>query len=370
MTRLDWFPESIEELSADWLTHVLRASGALGERETIHVAEPVRIGTGLMGHNYRVRLASESTIPSSMVLKFASSDATSRGTGIATGAYLREIRFYEHLAPRTTMRVPRCYWAQFDPSRGSFIVVMEDLVRARPGDQITGCDVSIAEAVIDQAVELHAGFWGAEGIGPEHDWLSAPGDSERASGAQTLYQTVWPGFVARFGHHLSPETLELGLRFGDNLPHWALQRTAPFTIVHGDYRLDNLLFDIPCEDREYGGTEGAAVCVVDWQTHNLGVGAADVAYFLGAGLLPGDRRTAERGLVGRWHAGLMRRGVTGYSWERAWEDYRAMTWGGVLMAVVASMITQQTPRGDEMFTAMALRHLQHVIDLGAVEFID
>ena len=39
------------------------------------------------------------------------------------------------------------------------------------------------------------------------------------------------------------------------------------------------------------------------------------------------------------------------------------------MAVVASMIVQQTDRGDEMFTAMAARHSRHAIDLGADEYL-
>ncbi len=39
------------------------------------------------------------------------------------------------------------------------------------------------------------------------------------------------------------------------------------------------------------------------------------------------------------------------------------------MAVVASMIVQQTERGDAMFTAMAARHSRHAIDIGAAEFL-
>ena len=63
----------------------------------------------------------------------------------------------------------------------------------------------------------------------------------------------------------------------------------PTTIVHGDFRLDNLMFQSPAG--------GYPVAAVDWQTPGQGPATADVAYFMGAGPLPDDRRAMERGLV-------------------------------------------------------------------------
>jgi hypothetical protein len=40
------------------------------------------------------------------------------------------------------------------------------------------------------------------------------------------------------------------------------------------------------------------------------------------------------------------------------------------VTVIASMIVQQTERGDEMFIAMATRHARHALDVGADEFLD
>jgi hypothetical protein len=41
------------------------------------------------------------------------------------------------------------------------------------------------------------------------------------------------------------------------------------------------------------------------------------------------------------------------------------TMAGLFMAVVASMIVQQTERGDDMFMVMANRHGRHALDLDA-----
>ena len=83
----------------------------------------------------------------------------------------------------------------------------------------------------------------------------------------------------------------------------------------------------------------------------------------GASLLPEDRRRNERALVREYHAQLLASGVGGYSSDQCFDDYRRSTFGGVVMAVVASMIVEQTERGDEMFLAMASRHARHALDL-------
>ncbi|MCX6526613.1 MAG: hypothetical protein NTU52_01295, partial [Actinobacteria bacterium] len=49
--------------------------------------------------------------------------------------------------------------------------------------------------------------------------------------------------------------------------------------------------------------------------------------------------------------------------------YRREAAAGVLMSVVASQIVQRTDRGDQMFTAMATRHIQHALDSETLSLI-
>jgi aminoglycoside phosphotransferase (APT) family kinase protein len=130
--------------------------------------------------------------------------------------------------------------------------------------------------------------------------------------------------------------------------------------VHNDYRLDNLLFR-PGEDEG----DAATVAVVDWQTCSHGEAMTDVAYFIGAGLTPDHRRSCERDLVQRYHTALAAAGVEGYDWDECWHDHRRSTWAGLIMAIAASMLVEQTERGDEMFMTMAHRHATHALDLDA-----
>jgi hypothetical protein len=94
-----------------------------------------------------------------------------------------------------------------------------------------------------------------------------------------------------------------------------------------------------------------------------------VAYFLGAGLLPELRREVERDIVAGYHRALVERGIHGYELDACWDDYRRGTFAGFGVTVIASMLVQQTERGDDMFTAMARRHARHALDLGAEAFL-
>jgi aminoglycoside phosphotransferase (APT) family kinase protein len=132
------------------------------------------------------------------------------------------------------------------------------------------------------------------------------------------------------------------------------------SVVHGDFRLDNLLFGTPAG--------GPPVTAVDWQTPGHGAPIGDLSYFIGAGLLPDDRRAHERELLEVYAGALAAYGVAvDGTW--LWDQYRREAFAGVIMAVVASQIVGSSERSEAMFTAMATRHLQQAIDLGSLELI-
>jgi aminoglycoside phosphotransferase (APT) family kinase protein len=168
---------------------------------------------------------------------------------------------------------------------------------------------------------------------------------------------LFAGFVERYGDALADPVLAVGERLMARIGAYLRPRPGPRTVQHADYRLDNLLF----------GTDegGPPVAVVDWQTVTLGPAAADVSYFLGAGLVPEDRRAHEEELLREYHGRLGASGVEGYPWDQLHTDYRRYAYAGYIMAVGASMLVERTARGDEMFLAMARRHAAQIEDLGS-----
>ena len=172
-----------------------------------------------------------------------------------------------------------------------------------------------------------------------------------------LLPMFWNGFRERYESRLGEEVHSAGDALFAALDRYVMADIEPLTVVHGDYRLDNLLFG--------GSGGGVPIAVVDWQTCAHGPALSDVAYFVGAGLLADERRAHEQDLVRRYHDGLVAAGVGDYGWDRCWADYRRGTWAGLIMAIAASMLVERTERGDEMFMTMAHRHARHALDLDA-----
>ncbi|MBK5224014.1 MAG: phosphotransferase [Acidimicrobiia bacterium] len=355
-----------DDVDAAWLTAVLRSSGAI-TAASVDSFTAEAIGTGQVGHNVRFDLVydvDEPGAPATVVAKFPSPDETSRATGVAIGTYDKEARFYAELASTVDIRVPRCHHVEHDPDAHLSTLVFEDMAPAVQGDQIEGCSVDLAAVAVDQLCALHAPRWDDPTL-DQIAWLQRP-TTDSGTTIQAFYAALWPGFLERYDGRVSDDVRRLGAKFGDGLARWAARRAdGPITIVHGDFRLDNLLFR-PALDPD-GSCE---VTVVDWQTVALGIGTDDLAYLLGSGLVTDDRRRHEEDMVRRYHDGLLARGVTGYSWDECWADYRRFSLSGLQMAVVASMIVRGDERGDAMFLAMAERHTAQALDLGADALLD
>jgi hypothetical protein len=348
------------DVTIEWLTDVLRASGSIVDASVASfVTTP--IGTGQMADSVRFTLAydtEELGAPASVVVKLAAADDTSRATGVALRSYETEVRFYQLVAPTVDISVPRCYFADVDGESEWFTLVLEDLAPAVPGDQLAGCSVDEAALALSELAKLHTPRWG-DGTLAELPWLHR-NTPERVKFGAELIAGLLPGFIDRYTDQLDAELISLGERLMPKIEAWMTEHPQPWTVQHGDYRLDNMLF---------GGPGSRPLAVVDWQTATYGPPLADASYFLGAGLVEQDRRTNERELLREYYQALMAAGIEGYSWQRCWSDYRRFTFSGFLMAVAASMLVERTPRGDEMFMTMARRHGAHILDLEAEDML-
>jgi hypothetical protein len=361
-------------VTATWLTQVLRRAGAIGD-ETVVAFDAAPVGTGQMADSVRLTLRYDADVPHaprSVVGKFTAADDASRATGIAMRTSEVEVRFYQEVASTVAVRTPRCYFADVDPATAEFVLVLEDLAPACPGDQVAGCTVDEAAAALVELAALHAPRWADRGL-ERLEWLDRRTDDANDTTAQFL-PVLFDGFVDRYGGVLDDDAIEVGRRLMARLGPYLRNQPRPWTVQHADYRLDNLLFVPGGGSRAGGGGRAGGstpevpaarerVAVVDWQTVVLGPGVADVSYFLGAGPSVDDRRRYERELVGEYHAALVARGVEGYSFEDCFTGYRRYAYAGYLMAVGASMMVERTARGDEMFLAMARRHAAQIADL-------
>lgn len=333
------------DLTASWL------SDALGTRVAAVRTEPV--GTGQVSDSLRLHLtyADETSLPPTMVAKVPAADPSSRAAARAIRTYEVEASFYSEIAHYLDAGIPTCYFSAYDRERDEYAVLLADLAPARPGDQLAGIAPEDAAAAIAEMAALHAAGWDAPDLAAL-PWLNRH-DADSAAFTAALVTDLYTGFKDRYAADLAPEVIALIEDFLPSIAAYLTAREGPLTLVHGDFRADNLLF---------GGPRAA---VLDWQTVIYGPGLADLSYFLGSSLPVEVRRAHEKDLVERYHTALTARGVP-LSWDDCWTAYRLHTFHGIVMAIGASMLVERTPRGDEMFRTMTTRHAHHALDLNSL----
>jgi hypothetical protein len=343
--------ERPDDLTADWLTTAIGA----GEVSDFTFA---RIGTGQMSECYRVALtyADGQAGPVSMVLKVAAADPSSRQTGLAMGLYEREVRFYTDIAPALHGPVAPCHHAAYDPATGIFDLLLGDATPAVVGDEITGATIEQATMALTQLGRVHGPLLGDAALSGA-EWINRESPLN-----QGLLAALYAGFIDRYRDEIAPEHREVCDRLVSTFDAYLAAEAAsgsPQGLIHGDYRLDNLLF----------GEEGAArpLTVVDWQTVTWGPALTDVAYFLGCALPVQHRRDHTDALLRAYHDALGADATL--TMDDVREGVRRQSFFGVVMAIVSPMLVERTERGDRMFMTMIERHCTHVLDMDAMSVL-
>ena len=230
---------------------------------------------------------------------------------------------------------------------------MFDAAPAEAGDEIRGATITDATLALNQLGRLHAPLIGGDAPA---GWLI-----RETPVNQGLITALYAGFTDRYGEAISDDQRMVCQRLVDAFDAYLAEEAAAARtqgLVHGDYRLDNMLFGRPGSPRD--------LTVVDWQTVTWGPAMTDVAYFLGCALTTPERRAHYDDLLAAYRDGL---GANALSLEEIRDGVRRQSFFGVMMSIVSSMVVVRTDRGDEMFMTMLERHSSHVLDTGALEVL-
>lgn len=345
--------DTVDAIDATWLTTVLTHAGVVATVASV-TSEPV--GTGQMGSCFRLRVTyADGNGPARLIVKLPASDPDSRAAG--TLGYRCETGFYREIATRIQARVPACYFVAGDAATNSFTLVLEDLSPAVAGDQIAGCTVGEALAAAVNVAGLHAPTWNDSSI-RDLDWL-IPDLTKMPDFTAEFLATATSQFLERYDP--APGTASALQRFADEFVAWATGRPEPFSLLHSDYRLDNLLF-APADAPD-------PVVAVDWAVVTVGLPLRDVAFLVSTGLTTEDRRAGERSIVDAYHRRLVELGVTSYDAQRCWDDYRFSLFQGPFITVLGAYVAQTAERGDRMFKVMADRSATAITDLDAFSLL-
>ena len=270
------FPTSVEQITPTWLAEVI---GSPVESADI---EQIGAGIGVMSALYRVQLTG-SGCPKTVVVKLPALAEESVFTSTVLRMYLREGAFFAELASQAPVRVPACHHSTVDPEGSQFVLVMEDLGHLRVVDQVKGMQITDAERAVDGLAAWHATWWGRALELAERGVTVSLGDP--------IYKAVLPMVFAegweKLGKELTipPAIQEVGPRWTAVMPGLLDDlATEPTTMVHGDWRADNLLFE-----------PDGSVAALDFQLIGTGRGTYDLAYFITQSLDRADAAAARAG---------------------------------------------------------------------------
>jgi Phosphotransferase enzyme family len=319
------------------------------------------IGTGQTGATYRVSAtyATETDLPRTFAVKLPAQDDAVRER-VALG-YRSEVEFYTDVADNVRIPVPRCYYSDISDSGADFVLMLADMAPAVQGDQIAGCTAQEADLAVAALAGLHGPSWcDPVWLGLSAISMPKPGDEAAAKGLGDVSVMAADITIEKLGPHMSAEDRDtLSAAMGLVTP-WLLAEPNRYALMHGDYRLDNMLFD-PNRQR---------ITIVDWQTLGVGLPARDLAYFTATSLVPEVRAELERELVGRYHEALLGYGITDYDADTCWRDYRLGVIQAPLISALGFAFAASTERGDEMMLTMFHRGCQAIRELGTLELIN
>lgn len=345
-------------LTSAWLTEALHDAGhESGEVVGVSLEE---IGTGQTGTTFRVSVTfdDETDLPSTFVAKLPAEEAAVRER-VAVG-YRAEVAFYETVAATVRVPVPNCFVNTISADGQNFVLLLEDLAPARQGDQLRGSTPVQAHAAVVALAGLHGPRW----CDPAWHAFSATAlptaDPEMARGLGDVARTATDMFLKRLGERLSRADRQTLDAYPQHVAPWLLVYPERFSLLHGDYRLDNLMF----------APDESSVTVVDWQTLSIGLPARDLAYFTATSLSPAIRAEHEQALVAAYHAALLDFGVRDYDLQRCFADYRLGMLQAPLIATLGAAFSATTERGDEMMLIMLERACDAIRSLNTFELID
>ena len=309
-------PRGIGSITPGWLTRALNGGEeASGAPVTAFSVEAIVEGKGYMSQLYRLKLnyaGEDQGMPGSVIVKLPSADPLLQKVFSSLGQNRREVNFYGELADGVRIQTPRCYHGDIDPATGATILVLEDLHHARQGDSLAGCSLDEARQCVGQLAEFQAQWWDSPLLG-RLSWL--PLRNAEVETYQEMYAGAWVSLLQRAGDAMPGRLRSLGDRLAAEIHRIKGQLSLPpLTLVHGDYRPDNVFFTT-AEGRQ-------SLVVMDWEFCGRGRGVYDVATFVSEAFPPKERKAVETGLLRGYHSILEDKGIRGYSFDECLYDYR------------------------------------------------
>ncbi len=295
-------PAVVRVPEADWIAEVL------GCKIRHLQAERLGDGRGLQSTAWRLSLESDpvDACPPTLILKSETADPMFNELSRLNNAFEREVGVYQHCTPQLKGYQPVVYASS---GAAPAWLLMEDLSSLRAGDQVVGLTYAQTLSAVRNMAAIHAAFW-MDGALEQHQWLPVHGLWFSSPKPEVI-----DDFFATYGVRFGTDVCALySAVVAQSEAINAAMNERQWTLIHGDLRADNLLFG--------DNAETPKSVILDWSWAARGQAAVDVAFLVGGSTPVAQRSGRIADLVQAWHEVLLAEGVTGYSLDDAWHDWR------------------------------------------------
>ncbi len=304
----------------------------------------------------------QSELPKKLIAKLHAPDEPLRAKTRLPTPDKCEILFYQQIASEIPLRTPLCYFSAMSVTHGKYIRILEDLAPAKVGDQISGSTMKETAHALHEIARFHAYWWENKRL-EAFDWLAnSPKDSDAVSNwILDQYKEAFPVFADKTEDLMTDAVKTFGKQLPEKLKNESQLGKPPRTMVHGDFRLENVFFGASL------GEPGFAV--IDWQDVSCGEGVSDIAWYIGGCLKTTPKRQAEeRQLLKFYHETLKANGVRGYTLDDCWKDYRlAMLRYFIQAVLMVASLNPENDRENRLARAVSERFIAAITDLSLTE---
>jgi hypothetical protein len=340
-------PQNGEDFTAEWFTDCLQEQFGAAVLEVNR--EIIGTGIGFIGEIHRCHLfwdAERPDLPESVIVKVPSKIPSNRALGEGLQLYERETISYRELGNTMGLPMPKMFFSAMDddpipwldrvidflftslpigavnwitvqflrvtaknPRLRRHLLIIEDITDARPPSQVAGGSLDDAIIALTTLAKFHAAHWMRE---ESVDISSRIWPLDRLPKVwQANYRRNRNEFLHRFRELVGSEKIRQLDQAQVDMPN--LLRPlgeAPWTLLHGDYRLDNIMYR----------PDGSLV-IIDYQMLSKGRPGWDAAYFITTALNP-EHKIEEDRLLQHYHQVLCASGVSDYPYIMFLEDVR------------------------------------------------
>lgn len=349
---------SLRALDAGWLRDALGEGGHAPPAVDGIDISPMTGFVGALGEVGIVRVdwAEPTDLPSEFVAKCPLDDDIARMYASVMLSYQRESGFYRTMTERVGLGIADCYVNLFDP-RTHHATLLIERIQGEKGDLLTGTSFERLRHLVGDLARMHGRFWMDEEVA-QLDWMVDWTEPAFRAGIPITVDgwERWPSV----GLDWYPPELRAHLEehfiadIETNLQKFAAR---PWTFIHQDYELDNVVF------RNDGPV------VLDWQTAMCSFPGLDLAWTLGCSI---DDETVAREpeLFDHYLAELATAGGPEWSTEELLDD---LAWGAFYWASVGPVTVLNTigagpeDRGFQRFCRMTRGSIAGAVRWGVTE---